>query len=69
MHTLCAPHILYMRHNVSQAEKSGGRPCRCKGNAEALVRSEKACETGGESPLSLEAKPPEFRAKVMNGKV
>ncbi len=34
-----------------------------------LVRSEKACETGGESPLSLEAKPPEFRAKVMNGKV
>ena len=40
-----------------------------KGNAETLVRSEKACETGGESPLSLEAKPPEFRAKVMNGKV
>jgi hypothetical protein len=37
--------------------------------AEKLVRSEKSCVTGGESPPSLEAKPPEFRAKVMNGKV
>jgi hypothetical protein len=33
------------------------------------VRSEKSCVTGGGSPPSLEAKPPAFRAKVMNGKV
>ena len=33
------------------------------------VRSEKLCVTGGESPPSLEAKPPEFRAKAMDGKV
>jgi hypothetical protein len=33
------------------------------------VRSGKACETGGESPPGLEAKPPEFRAKVKKGKV
>ena len=33
------------------------------------VRSEKWCVSGGESPPSLEAKPLEFRAKAMNGKV
>ena len=33
------------------------------------VRSEKACVTGGGSPPGLEAKPLEFRTKVMNGKV
>jgi hypothetical protein len=33
------------------------------------VRSEKSCVTGGESPSSLEAELPEFRTKVMNGKV
>jgi hypothetical protein len=33
------------------------------------VRSEKACVAEGESPSSLEAKLPEFRTKVMNGKV
>ena len=50
-----------------QLRREGGKGW--VGKAETLVRSEKACETGGESPLSLEAKPPEFRAKVMNGKV
>jgi hypothetical protein len=39
------------------------------GKSRDLVRSEKLCETGGESPPSPEAGPPEFRAKVMNGKV
>jgi hypothetical protein len=34
-----------------------------------MVRSEKSCVTGGESPPSLEAKPPEFRAKAMDRKV
>jgi hypothetical protein len=33
------------------------------------VRSEKSCVTGGESPSSLEAELPEFRKKVMDGKV
>jgi hypothetical protein len=33
------------------------------------VRSEKACVTRGESPPSLAARLPEFRMKVMNGKV
>jgi hypothetical protein len=33
------------------------------------VRSEKACVAEGESPSSLEAKLPEFRTKVMDGKV
>jgi hypothetical protein len=33
------------------------------------VRSEKACVIEGESPSSLEAKLPEFRAKAMDGKV
>ena len=34
-----------------------------------MVRSEKSCVIGGESPPSLEAKPPEFRAKAMDRKV
>jgi hypothetical protein len=33
------------------------------------VRSEKACVTGGESPPSSAARLPEFRMKVMDGKV
>jgi hypothetical protein len=33
------------------------------------VRSEKSCVTWGGSPPGLEAKPLEFRTKVMNGKV
>ena len=40
-----------------------------KGKAETLVRSEKTCVSGGESPSSLEARLPEFGTKVMNGKV
>jgi hypothetical protein len=40
-----------------------------KGKAETLVRSEKSCVSGGESPSSLEARLPEFGTKVMNGKV
>ena len=40
-----------------------------KAESRKQVRSEKACVTGGESPPSLEAKPLEFRTKVMNGKV
>ena len=34
-----------------------------------LERSEKTCVSEGESPSSSEAKLPEFRTKVMNGKV
>jgi hypothetical protein len=37
--------------------------------AEMLVRSEKTCVSEGESPSSLEARPPDFGTKVMNGKV
>jgi hypothetical protein len=37
--------------------------------AEMLVRSEKTCVSEGESPSSLEARLPEFRTKVMDGKV
>jgi len=33
------------------------------------VRSEELCESGGESPPSLAAQPPEFRTKELNGKV
>jgi hypothetical protein len=33
------------------------------------VRSEKSCVTGGGCPPGLEAKPLEFRTKVMDGKV
>jgi hypothetical protein len=33
------------------------------------VRSVKVCAAGGESPPSWAAKLPEFRMKVMNGKV
>jgi hypothetical protein len=33
------------------------------------VRSEKLCESGGESPPSSTAEPSGFRTKVMNGKV
>jgi hypothetical protein len=43
------------------------RPAGAK--AETLVRSEKSCVSGGESPSSLEARLPEFGTKVMNGKV
>jgi hypothetical protein len=34
-----------------------------------MVRPEKACETGGESPPSPAAEPPEFGTKELNGKV
>ena len=37
--------------------------------AERLVRFEKLCVSGGESPPSLVVKPLEFRVKTMNGKV
>jgi hypothetical protein len=37
--------------------------------AERLVRSEMTCVSEGESPSSPEAKLPEFRTKVMDGKV
>jgi predicted molibdopterin-dependent oxidoreductase YjgC len=37
--------------------------------AGTLVRSEKTCVSEGESPSSLEARLPEFRTKVMDGKV
>jgi hypothetical protein len=40
-----------------------------RGKSRKQVRSEKSCVTGGESPSSLEAELPEFRMKVMNGKV
>jgi hypothetical protein len=45
-------------------------PARMK-NAECRmqVRSVKVCAAGGESPPSSAAKLPEFRMKVMNGKV
>ena len=33
------------------------------------VRSEKLCVSEGESPSSPEARLPEFKTKVMNGKV
>jgi hypothetical protein len=42
---------------------------RGKAEGRRQVRSEKGCVTGGESPPSLEAKPLEFRAKAMDGKV
>ena len=51
------------REEMKKEEKGPG------GKAEMLVRSEKSCVTEGESPPSLEAKPPEFGTKVMNGKV
>ena len=38
-------------------------------NAEELERSEKTCVSEGESPSSSEANLPEFRTKVMDGKV
>jgi hypothetical protein len=34
-----------------------------------MVRFEKSDASGGESPPSSAAEPPEFKAKVMNGKV
>jgi hypothetical protein len=40
-----------------------------QGKAEKLERSEKTCVSEGESPSSLEVRLPEFRMKVMNGKV
>jgi hypothetical protein len=40
-----------------------------KRKAETLERSEKTCVSEGESPSSLEVRLPEFRMKVMNGKV
>jgi hypothetical protein len=40
-----------------------------KAEGRMQVRSEKSCVTGGGSPPGLEAKPLEFRTKVMNGKV
>jgi hypothetical protein len=48
-----------------------GRQSDALGKAESRkqVRSEKSCVIGGESPSSLEAELPEFRTKVMNGKV
>ena len=38
-------------------------------NAVTLERSEKTCVSEGESPSSPEARLPEFKTKVMNGKV
>jgi len=46
--------------------KCGSMP---REKAETLVRSVKLCESGGESPPGLAAEPPEFRMKMMNGKV
>jgi hypothetical protein len=40
-----------------------------KAESKKQVRSVKACEAGGESPPSSAARLPEFRMKVMNGKV
>jgi len=37
--------------------------------AEMLVRSEKTCVSGGESPSGLEARLPRFGTRVTNGKV
>jgi hypothetical protein len=51
--------------DVSRLVLAGGGRVK----AEMLVRSEKTCVSGGESPSSLEAKLPEFGTKVMNGKV
>jgi hypothetical protein len=48
---------------------AGAVVCPAIINAEILVRSEKSCVSGGESPSSLEARLPEFGTKVMNGKV
>ena len=48
-----------------QRTEDGGR----KAKAEMLERSEKTCVSEGESPSSLEVRLPEFRMKVMNGKV
>ena len=42
---------------------------RAKTEWRMQVRSEKSCVIGGGSPRGLEAKPLEFRTKVMNGKV
>jgi len=46
-----------------------GNRCPYLDKAEMLVRSEKLCVSEGESPSSPEARLPEFRTKVMNGKV
>ena len=45
-----------------------GETLKCS-HADTLVRFGKLCVSGGESPPSLVAKPPEFRVKTMNGKV
>src|ERR1017187_5572055 len=57
-----APRKLRRRHASGHSHSDVGESRR-------LVRSEKACVTGGGSSPGLEAKPLEFRTKVMNGKV
>ena len=54
-------------HEEEQSQRTEDRGLKAK--AEKLVRSEKTCVSGGESPSSLEARLPEFGTKVMNGKV
>ena len=48
---------------------SDGLEARVPGKAEMLVRSEKTCVSGGESPSGLEARLPRFGTRVTNGKV
>ena len=50
-------------------KRGSGERLRKMLKTEMLVRSEKLCVSEGESPSSLEAKLPEFKTKVMNGKV
>jgi hypothetical protein len=55
--------------NAEEASSATPKPLKAKEEGRMQVRSEKSCVTGGESPSSLEAELPEFRTKVMDGKV